>query len=443
MTRPSVRSRRVIAILSRGLALSLPLTLAFLLTLGATPALAQWLPSPSSVLGRGGLSLPTLPLVDRAVDDLGQAADRLTPQVLAAARLDRLKAVVRAHPRALELDEQGQPVVRGEVLAISPSPEALARITDAGFSVVRQSSSEALGLSMVTLAAPKGLSARAAVKRLREIDPEGGYDFNHVYADAGSGVAGAASNGVASNGVETGGGHGRAGLLDGGVAGDPPVFKGVKVQQRGFAPGGPKPSPHGTATASLIAAGGVDDLLVADVYGQGPTGGSAEAIVGALSWMAQAKVPVINISLVGPANGALGAAIKALVARGCLIVAAVGNDGPAAPALYPASYPGVIAVTGVDRRRKLLPEAGHASHVDFAAYGAEVKVAAQGGRTVSVRGTSYAAPVVAARLARLLDAPDPSGARRAVASLAAQAIDLGAPGYDPVFGHGLVEAAGR
>ncbi|WP_373289620.1 hypothetical protein [Sphingopyxis bauzanensis] len=33
-----------------------------------------------------------------------------------------------------------------------------------------------------------------------------------------------------------------------------------------------------------------------------------------------------------------------------LIVAAVGNDGPAAPPAYPACYRGVLAVTGVDAR---------------------------------------------------------------------------------------------
>jgi hypothetical protein len=421
---PRPRSGRVIAVLS------------CLLAGQAAPAHAQLLPSPSSVLGRTGLPLPALPLADRLTSDLDQAAQRLTPQALAAARLDRLAALVRAHPRALELDDQGQPVVRGEVLAVSPRPEALAQITAAGFAIARQTTSEELGLSLVTLTPPKGMSARAAVKRLRQIDPDGDYDFNHVYADAGRAAVVEAGAGV----LTARDGHGRTGLLDGGVSADAPIFTGVKIQQRGFAPGGPRPSAHGTATASLLVAGGVDALLVADVYGQGPTGGSAEAIVSALSWMAQARTPVINISLVGPANGPLGAAVRALVARGCLIVAAVGNDGPAAPALYPASYPGVIAVTGVDRRRKLLPEAGRATHVDFAAYGAEVKVAAPGGRSASVRGTSYAAPVVTARLARLLDAPDPAGAAQAVARLAATAADLGAPGVDPVFGKGFVEA---
>jgi subtilisin family serine protease len=215
----------------------------------------------------------------------------------------------------------------------------------------------------------------------------------------------------------------------------------VKIQSRGFGPGGARPGAHGTAVASVLAAGGVGQILAADVYGRGPTGGSAEAIVSALAWMAQARVAVVNVSLVGPPNGPLGAAVRALVARGCLIVAAVGNDGPAAPALYPASYPGVIAVTGVDRRRRLLPEAGRAAHVDFAAYGAEVKVAAPGGRTATARGTSYAAPVVAARLARMIDLADPQEAKRVVARLGDAAIDLGAPGPDPLYGRGLVEAA--
>lgn len=413
---------------------ALILILAGLATLGGASADAQLLPSPSSVVGRTGLPLPQLPLADRLTRDVDALADRLTPEALAAARLDRLAALVRAHPRALELDDQGQPVVRGEVLAVSPTSEALAKIAAAGFAIARQTQSDELGLSLVTLTPPKGLSARAAVKRLRELDPGGDYDFNHVYADAGSDAASAPAPVVAR------GGGGRAGLLDGGVAADQPVFTRVQLEQRGFADGGARPSAHGTATASLLAATGVDRILVADVYGRGPAGGSASAIVGALTWMAQARVPVVNISLVGPPNGALGAAVKALLARGCLIVAAVGNDGPAAPALYPASYPGVIAVTGVDRRRRLLPEAGRAAHVDFAAYGADVKVAAPGGRPASVRGTSYAAPVVAGRLAGLLDAPDPAAAQRAVARLAAQAVDLGAPGPDPLYGRGLVEA---
>ena len=114
------------------------------------------------------------------------------------------------------------------------------------------------------------------------------------------------------------------------------------------------------------------------------------------------------------------------------IVAAVGNDGPAAPPAYPASYEGVIAVTGVDRRDRALIEAGRSLHLDFAAPGADMAAAAPGSGLRAVRGTSYAVPLVAGRLART-----------SLAALGREAKDLGAKGPDPVYGRGLVCGACR
>jgi subtilisin family serine protease len=107
---------------------------------------------------------------------------------------------------------------------------------------------------------------------------------------------------------------------------------------------------------------------------------------------------VINISLVGPPNMLVQRAIQIVRSRGIQIVAAVGNDGPAAPPQYPASYPGVIAVTAVDGGGRALPEAGKAAHVDFAAPGADMAAALPGNGYTRVRGTSFAAPLAAARL---------------------------------------------
>ena len=115
--------------------------------------------------------------------------------------------------------------------------------------------------------------------------------------------------------------------------------------------------------------------------------------------MVAQRVPVVAISLVGPANPLVARAIAQAQARGVRIVAAVGNDGPAAPPAYPASYPGVIAVTGVDGRDRVLAEAGRASHLDYAAPGADMAAASPNGRLAAVRGTSFAVPFVAGRLA--------------------------------------------
>jgi subtilisin family serine protease len=92
-------------------------------------------------------------------------------------------------------------------------------------------------------------------------------------------------------------------------------------------------------------------------------------------------------------------AIQIVQSRGIKVVAAVGNDGPAAPPQYPASYPGVVAVTGVDARGRALVEAGRATHLDFAAPGADMAAALPGNGYAKVRGTSFAAPLAAARLA--------------------------------------------
>jgi subtilisin family serine protease len=71
-----------------------------------------------------------------------------------------------------------------------------------------------------------------------------------------------------------------------------------------------------------------------DVYCNEPTGGAVDALAAGFSWLAQQRVAVINVSLVGPDNAALAQIVRALTARGYLLVAAVGNDGPAAPPLY-------------------------------------------------------------------------------------------------------------
>jgi subtilisin family serine protease len=139
-------------------------------------------------------------------------------------------------------------------------------------------------------------------------------------------------------------------------------------------------------------------LFVADVYGGSRAAGSATSIVRALGWLSSHRPQVINISLVGPPNRLVQRAIQIVQSRGTQVVAAVGNDGPAAPPQYPASYPGVVAVTAVDARGRAIPEAGKASHLDFAAPGADMAAALPGNGYTRVRGTSFAAPLAAARL---------------------------------------------
>jgi hypothetical protein len=76
--------------------------------------------------------------------------------------------------------------------------------------------------------------------------------------------------------------------------------------------------------------------------------------------------------------------------------------------------------------------------VMWSAPGADMAVARHGGGYGIARGTSFAAPLVAGLLAAELREPDVAAAGAAVEKLSAGAIDLGAPGRDPVYGRGFI-----
>ncbi|MGE0669018.1 MAG: S8 family serine peptidase [Sphingomonadales bacterium] len=404
---------------------------------GSVVALLLAAPSQAQILGPVGQTVDQVsgPLLrDTGLDRTVDAAARPVRDLAGT----RLRGLLRENPKALEADDDGFPVVRGEVVALAPADAAIDRARGAGFQPTSRETLDGLGITLVTLRTPEGMSARRALKKLRKLDPAGSYDLNHLYTGAGAPTGPSATQPAAASGGEP-----RIGLIDTGVAAHPAV-DGLIAEQAGFAPGGVVAGAHGTAVASLLAgrsrgfngaAPGLT-LLVADIYGNGPTGGSARALAHALAWMAQQKVSVVNVSLVGPPNMLVEAAVQALGGQGIVVVAAVGNDGPAAAPAYPAAYDGVIAVTAVDRNDKVLIEAGRSKHVDFAAPGADMVAAAAGGGYVKVRGTSYAAPLVAGKLA--LAAPAHGDAMPAVEALARSALDLGKKGPDPVYGRGLV-----
>ena len=369
----------------------------------------------------------------------------------------RIQELLRTQSKQLERDPDGNPIVRAQIVAISPAPQLLEHALLLGFSVLSTQTFESLDLSEVVLRAPEHWSTRKALKTLRELDPAGTYDFNHVYLDSASEVSAAAPDASAGDealrataAAPASSGAVRVGLIDGGVDLGHPVFLDAPVHTHGCADQ-VIVSAHGTAVASLLAghalhfsgAAPLAELYAADVYCGQASGGAVAAVLEALAWMAQSKVPVINVSLVGPANMTLAAVVHNLVARGYLLVAAVGNDGPAAPPLYPAAYPGVIGVTAVDARRKVLLEACRGPQVRYAAPGADMMAAAPGGTYANVRGTSFAAPIVAGLLARSLHAPDAAAAASALEQLNSQAVSLGAGGRNPVYGFGLVGEALR
>lgn len=407
--------------------------LAFGATLFSVAAVAQ-LALPSGGLPR--VNLPELPI---NLNDIDKLPHGTLGGVLEKARIDRLTRFVRLNREAVDVDENRYPAVRGQLLATGVSEHMVAQAQQKGFRLLSRDRIEGLDLSYVRFATPAKMSLRDAEKQLQQIMPDADIGVDHIYFQSST----VSLPAFGSQAATTTGLTAALGIIDGGVANHPSVRG--RVEQNGFVKGAPSASSHGTAVAALIIGDGDvkgarsgANLLAADVYGTDKAGGNASAIARALGWLAGRGISVVTISLVGPPNTLLNNAIAAAQRKGVIIVAAVGNDGPAAPPAYPASYAGVIGVTGVDRRNRVLPEAGRATRADFAAPGAEIISALGANRRDKVRGTSFAAPLVAARLSTFYPRQSPGAVEPAVRQLMAEAVDLGKKGYDPVYGHGLI-----
>lgn len=380
----------------------------------------------------GGLPSTIRPMVEGVVDPIRNGVEGTARA--AANRLDDLRRaayaqLVRDHPDAIALDPNGFPARAGEVVVDAPSDALLAAVAGQGFVVIERD--DVLGVSFARLRVPRGLPLKKALDVIARLGGEVSADQLHLASGTGTVTP------TGAVGVSAGGQAAMVGVIDGGAEG--------AALMRDFATGAPRPDDHGTAVASLISGKGPvrgslpgARIASADVYGTDPAGGNATAIAKALGWLVEQRVPVATISLVGPANPLLARVVAAAQARGLIIVAAVGNNGPASPPAYPASYPGVVAVSGVDARNRLLIEAGRASHIDYVAPGADMLAIGLGGRRMKVRGTSFAAPLVAGRIAAVYPALNPGQARGLLARIDGEAKDLGAKGHDKNYGRGMV-----
>ena len=174
-----------------------------------------------------------------------------------------------------------------------------------------------------------------------------------------------------------------------------------------------------------------------------------------LGYIANSGVGVVNMSLGTTRNHApLNDAIQAVRARGITVIAAAGNfqqEQPNAP-IYPASYPGVIAVANTQANDTINASSSNGEWVDIAAPGTNIvstwdrndpQGSFSNGQDANyhvISGTSMASPLVAGLVALMKSARPDLSPDEVEMLLKRTARDLGSGGPDPQFGAGLIDA---
>ncbi|WP_171126750.1 MULTISPECIES: S8 family serine peptidase [unclassified Ruegeria] len=326
-------------------------------------------------------------------------------------------------------------------------------LQERGAQLLRRRNLPQMGRVILFYAFPQGLTLADARAALTIPSPDADVDRHHIYGFAAPPRLYAAA--MVGDPPEQSCALRRAvrvGVIDGPVQAGHPALAGVRIQRQSVLSLGLRPTgtDHATAVVGLIAgngSGGIvglapgSEIFAAEAFGRdkGREGARLEDIATGLDWLRARNVQLVNMSMSGAPNAVFAELLARARARGMVVVAAAGNDSSNAPRL-PAASPDTIAVTAVDAARRIYGKANKGPHIEFSAPGVDLWViTAIGGGYRS--GTSYAAPLVTALLARHASRGGLSldKARRI---LRQTAVDLGSSGRDTRFGYGLVQSGG-
>jgi hypothetical protein len=360
--------------------------------------------------------------------------------------------------RAAAAERSGHDFVAGEVVVVNVGDKIKLALGRLGFVLLDQRRLPSLDLTLTRLQVPRAMTAPAARRLLANRFPGVTVDLNALYRPQGTLVLPPPDYPTKLIGwgpVPADCGRGlRLGVLDTAVDVTMPGLRGANVIQRSFlgADAAAVSPEHGSAIAWVLVgrrAGHASGLLpgaelaVASVFAADPDGAPTAdvvALVRGLDWLAGRGTSVINMSFAGEPNTVVALALRRAIAGHAIIVAAAGNGGPMAAPMFPAAEVGVIAVTAVDSHALPYADAGRGDYVAFAAPGVRVWTPGPTPTGSYHNGTSFAAPFVTAAVAERLAGGAQPDAARITRALASTARDLGAPGKDPVFGWGLLQA---
>lgn len=345
----------------------------------------------------------------------------------------------------------------GELLVVSSNMDEARQLAQQlggyGLSAKKRKVLKNLGLVITTYRVPADVDLLQTAVNIRQAYPAMWADLNHRYTlQSNSRTTQVAKNIInwKKSSAQCGKGI-RIGLIDTAINTEHPALKSQSITSHSvLTPGITKAKKsHGTAIATILIGSHNSETLSgllpaaklysASVFRQRDKHNidtTAEWIVSGIDWLLSQNVQVINMSVGGPRNLLVDVAIQRTIQSGVPVIAAAGNGGSTATAVYPAAQPGVIAVTAVDSDLELYSEANQGKYIDFAAPGVDIWAGNEKGEGKFVSGTSFSVPYVTAAIANIIDS---AGPKEAYIQLQNKAKDLGGKGKDKQFGWGLVQ----
>jgi subtilisin family serine protease len=210
---------------------------------------------------------------------------------------------------------------------------------------------------------------------------------------------------------------------------------------------------HGTMVASLIAGQGSTESGVIGIapgvkllsisIGLGVPGSDTDAqIAQAIRWAVDHNADIINLSLTRNSQAwpqSWDDAFSYAFENDVVVVAAAGNrsDLSSRPSA-PATIPGVVSVGGVTKLKEPAEATAAGLGVAISAPAEDLLGAYPGETYREWGGSSAAAPIVSGLLALMSQADPTASANDLIERLIASATDLGEPGFDANYGHGLI-----
>ncbi|MDB4409296.1 S8 family serine peptidase [Gammaproteobacteria bacterium] len=206
---------------------------------------------------------------------------------------------------------------------------------------------------------------------------------------------------------------------------------------------------HGTRVAGVVAASSNNSTGVASIAwnakimpirisnesnGQASWSVMAEGFL----WAADHGADVANMSYGLSTNSStINSAAQYLRSKGGLAVVAAGNDNMDRGFSDNPYLITVAATTSSDARASF---SNFGANIDVAAPGSSIYTTNTGGGYRSASGTSYASPATAGVVALIMAANSSLSPDDVEGILESSAVDLGNTGWDPLFGHGRVNA---